>query len=154
MSKNLVGLLLGALGAAVAWLLRGKLRPERGIVHKRYITLRSKKGGCGIEAPPAPVELRQNPPDQVHWIISNPSDNTGSCDRDVRVCVGRWTRNGSPADPPVVDGDNGQYCRTVRPGQTKRLPGRAKQNVPTGDYHYDVLIDGQIAVDPIVRLVP
>ena len=155
MGKSVLGVLLGLLAAALAWILRGgKPGLDRARIHKRYITLRVKKGVCAIERPPDDVVLRQGAGDQVHWIITNPESEIGTpCHRSVQVCVGRWTLNGEGTEPPVDDRDNGQYCRTVKPGQTKRLPAQAKSRAPLGDYHYEIEIDGQVAVDPIVRLV-
>lgn len=155
MGKSVFGLLLGLLGAVLFWLFRGgKPGLDTRRVHKRHITLQVKKGGCGIERPPDDVVLRQGKGDEVHWIITNPESQPGTpCHRAAQVCVARWTLNGAATEPPVDDRDNGQYCRTVRPGQTKRLPGRVKSRAELGDYHYEVEIDGQVAVDPIVRLV-
>jgi hypothetical protein len=119
------------------------------------INLQVKKGVCGIESAPEEVELRRTKGDEVHWIITNPTSEPGTpCHRPARVCVGRWKRNGGDTDPPVDDRENGQYCRTVKPGQTKRLPARVKSDAEVGPYEYQILIDGQVAIDPIVRVVP
>ena len=141
-----VGLVLAGAGAALIWLLRGKIHP-RAAVHERFITVKEKNGRCEIERQPDPVRMKKN--EQLHWIISNGAASGGTCDRNVDVCIGHW----NPSEP-LEDTGGGRFCRSVRPGQTKRLPARVKQNTAYGKYHYDVLIDGRTAVDPMVEIVP
>jgi hypothetical protein len=153
--KSVLGLLLGLLGAALFWLFRTKPGFDARRIHKRIIKLQVKKGVCGIESAPEDVELRRSKGDEVHWIITNPASGPGTpCHRAAEVCVGRWKRNGSDTEPPVNDRGNGQYCRTVKPGQTKTLPAHVKSGAEFGNYEYEILIDGQFAIDPIVRVVP
>jgi hypothetical protein len=145
--RKRVGLILAAAGAGAAliWFLRGKVSSRR--VHRRDIIVKEKKGDCGIERQPDDVTMERN--DQLHWIISNASQgNGGACDRAVEVCVTNW-RPSNPFD----DVGGGRFCRTVRPGQTKTLPARVKQHAESGQYHYEVWIDGQLAIDPMVEIV-
>jgi len=146
MRKGL-GVLLTLGGAALVWLLKDKFLPRK---HRRDITLTSKGGRCGVERPPEPVTLRRSKADEVHWIVRN---DGSACADDVQVCMGRWALGGSPVDPPVADVNGQDLCRTVPSPQTRPIHGRVKRDAAKGDYYYEVLINGDIAVDPIVRIV-
>ena len=156
MPTSVLGLLLGVLGAALLWLFRRRIPGiDAPRIHKRFVKLHVKKGVCGIEHQPEAVELRRGKRDEVHWIITNPESESGSpCHRPVEVCIGMWRLNGSGTESPVEDLDSGQHCRTVKPRQTKRLPARIKSRAELGEYEYEILIDGHVAMDPIVKVVP
>ncbi len=146
-----IGILLTAGGAALIWLLKGKLRgPE---IHRRGITLTSKKGRCGITREPKPVKLRKSKGDQVHWLIKNPQNSGAACNGEIQVCLGNWSLNGAQVPAPVEDVQGGELCRSVPRPQTVPVHGKVKANAPVGTYYYDVLINGAVAVDPIVRIV-
>lgn len=146
MRKSTAGLLIG-VGAALAWFLRGRIL---GTSFRRPITLITKDGRCGLEAEPEPAVLSKFRDDNVRWEISSPRD-TG-CDGRREVCVGNWRRGGMPADPPVRN-PNG-LCRTIHQGNPPvPMVGHINFGAPLGEYQYDVIVDGVVVEDPIVKLV-
>ena len=148
--RTLLGILLAIGGAALAWLLKGKFR--QAVVHERFIILTSKKGSCGIKDQPARVKLERGRGDQVHWIIRNPPNSGSACDRPVKVCIGKWKQNNVPVQPPVVDLDDENLCRSVPQPQTETIRAKSKPDAE-GLYSYEVLIDGDVALDPMIEIV-
>src|SRR5262245_48332549 len=146
MKKSTVGVIVGAaVGLGVAWLFRDKLRPH-GVKEVPITLKRRENGGPGIEdVPDVEVSRRLGP---MKWVISNPKDAEWGA---VTVRIDRWTRNEVESEPPVIPVP--PFERTVKPGQQKTLPAAGNPLMPYGDYRYDILIDGQTALDPIVRLV-
>jgi hypothetical protein len=149
MKKGIAGLLVGVgVGAVLAYFFRGRLF---GTTYPRPIVLKMKNGRCGIEVEPADVALSRRKDDKIRWEISNPAP--GGCPGRHEVCIGNWRRNGAPSDPPVTNPQG--LCRHVDfDGPEKHILGNIDRDAEYGEYKYDVLIDGQVAVDPIVKLIP
>jgi hypothetical protein len=149
MKKSIAGLFVGVgVGAALAYFFRGRLL---GTTFPRPIILKMKNGKCGIEAEPAPVTLSKFRDDKILWEISNPA-STG-CEGRREVCIDNWRLNGHPTDEPPVHNAEG-LCRQVQAGgPTKQILANINRRAPLGEYTYDVLIDGNVALDPIVKLI-
>jgi hypothetical protein len=145
MKKETTGLLFGAgVGALLGWLIGGKVSRE---VKKVPITLKKRSDGtCGVEKVPD-VEISSffGP---LQWVITNPK-NLGC--GTVTVRIDNWTKDRQPSEPPVIT--VGNFEREVQPGQHKTIPAAGFPAMEYGDYHYDVLLDGERALDPIVKLV-
>ena len=146
MNKSAVGFLVGA-GAVLAWFFRGKIF---GTTFDRSITLTMKKGVCGFEEEPDPVTLHKLRDDKIRWVISNPS-STG-CGEQHTVCIGNWRLNGHPTDIPPVKNPDGLCRQVLRGGPPKQILGNIDYGAPLGDYEYDILVDGVVVYDPIVKL--
>ena len=159
-----IGLLLVGGGIALAWLLK-KYRFQFG-PYEREIHLVTKGGVCGIEAQPADITI-ENRFRPVLWRIYNAASQGSPCDREVEVCLDRWEYSPSEAgerrpieDPPLLDLDldlhhgNRRFCRTVGRGDRRTIPAIVKPGANRGYYWYTVLVDGEPAVDPMIRIVP
>jgi hypothetical protein len=149
MKKSTAGLLIGAgIGAVVAYFFRGRLL---GTTFPRPIVLKTKNGTCDIENQPEDVTLSSFRDDKIRWEISNPK--TTGCEGRREVCIGNWRLNGHPTSVPPVTNAQG-LCRHVQAGGPEmHILANIDRKAPCGEYTYDVLIDGHIAVDPIVRLI-
>jgi hypothetical protein len=149
-----LGILLTVGGVALIWLLKKYLGggPTR---HERFLTLESRLGRCGIreDFEGNVVELHKTRGDTVHWIIRNPSGSGDSCGENVRVCMGNWKKNGAPVESPLVDLQKGGLCTEVRRPQTATIHAGVREGASFGAYKYDVLVNGNIAADPMVRIV-
>jgi len=146
MKKSTVGLIIGgAVGVALVWLFRSK-QGGRGVQDVPIRLRRNDDGSCGVDPVPD-IEL-QSFFGPMRWIIANPAE--GGCGT-VTVRIANWKRGESDSEPPVIP--VGPFERSVKPGQHKVLPAAANPLMEYGDYKYDVVVDGDIVLDPIVRLV-
>ena len=147
-----IGILLTLGGVGLIWLFKKTAIAPR--VHTRFITLREKKGTCGIDRQPEDVVLRKRHGDVVRWVVTNPENSGEACNRQVTVCIGDWNRNNASTEAPVADVQGAGLCRDVSPSdRSKRITAVVRPNAPTGYYYYSVLIDGTPAVDPMVEIV-
>jgi hypothetical protein len=151
-----VGALLAAGSAILIWLFKKGL--DRPVTHHRNIVLGPKQGQCGVAERPTRVRLRRRQAgreDTLIWRISNPSPAGSACDRELRVCIENWKLHGEPVDAPLVRPGGGPLCERVRPRTgPATLPARPLQSARTGIYSYEIWIDGQLARDPMVEIVP
>ena len=147
-----VGILLTVAGAGLAWLVKNRLRSR--IIVERHLTLTTRNGRCEIKDPVEVVRLRWLSHDQVRWIITNPGDSGEACSGERRVCVGNWALLGAPVHAPVAAPDGGPLCRTVRSnGPTQTITAVVRLLAVPKRYKYDVLIDGDVALDPMFEIV-
>jgi hypothetical protein len=148
MKKSTAGLLVGmGVGAVLAWVFRGRIL---GNTFDRYIILKVKNGRCDLESQPGDTTLSKLRDDKIRWNIANP--DPGGCPGQHEVCIGNWRLNGVEADPPVRNAQG--LCRHVHfDGPEKQILANIDRNAKPGVYTYDVLIDGRVAVDPIVKLI-
>ena len=155
MKKTTAGSLIG-LGAGVAWLLWNRSAARRRVdVH---LTLKGLDGGgVTFERFEDDVTLDKGRGDTIHWIVENPED-TGY-DGEVEVEVAGWSSD-EAGDTPPVKFDDGHSRRVKRGGPAKQMPAKINQQAPPirpSDppvrYKYNVYVNGQLILDPIVRLV-
>ena len=147
MNNKTLGFLIGAVVGALAWLYRKKL-VDVGVKEVPVVLKHRKDGACGVEKV-RDVTLRRTVREPVKWLITNPEH--GGCGRRVVVRLDAWRRGDEPSAPPVTPEHS--FEREVKPGQTKVIPARANRDMADGDYSYDIFIDGERALDPIVKLV-
>ena len=159
MNKKTLGMIVGAaagVGAAL-WFFRKK----QGIARTYQVKILLKKrpdGTCGVVEPvlPDPVVLSRSREDEVEWLVENPE--TTGCAK-VRVCIAGWKKRKQVGDPPV-DSDSpvkfGLFegrCETVKSGEIEDIKAKAKKDADTAYYEYWIVIDDEIALDPIVRII-
>ena len=153
MDKKTTGILFGiGAGLSLALLIRKLFLREAKEVH---LTVRGVPGGgCEIQTPVADVELHKKHGDFVRWIISNPEDGgCGEIGESVVVSVRNWKKNELPAPAPVFN-VLGLARSVKRGGPSKTMVGTINPLVEEGgDFKYDVYIDEQNVLDPIVKLV-
>lgn len=147
--NNTTRLLIG--GGAGAWLgwLFGKRLAERK-VQDVHITLKKQGNSCVVEnVRDVEISADLGP---LRWIITNPQ--VGGCGT-VKVKIDNWKRldkeedNDDP-EPPVIS--VGRLERKVKPGQRMIIPALGATLEPA-EYKYDVLINGDVVLDPIVKLI-
>jgi hypothetical protein len=156
MRKTTAAVLIGVgAGIGLAWLLMGRFARRRVEVH---LTLKGlDDGGVTFEPFEDYVELRKGRGDTIHWIVSNP-EATGY-DGEVEVAVGGWSSNEAGDTSPVKFDDG--HSRTVkRGGPAKQMPAKINQQAPPNhkvdppvEYKYNVYVNGQLVLDPIVKLI-
>jgi hypothetical protein len=118
--------------------------------HKRPVLLKVREDGtCGVR-PVDDVELSKRRVDTLQWIVTNPA--LEGCGKTVDVCMTNWRLgNGTSVDPPVLAFS---FCKEVKPGHSKTITAVVSPFAePDVDYYSDVVIDGEVALDPIVRVV-
>jgi hypothetical protein len=146
MDNSVVALIGGLVGIGLGWWLATLRR--NGRVEKVPIRLKKRSDGtCGVEKV-RDVEIKASFGPML-WVIENPED--AGCGT-VTVKIGNWRTGGNPSAPPVIAG--GALERTVQPGQHKTIPAAGSPEMKEGEYHYDVLIGTEVALDPIVKLIP
>jgi hypothetical protein len=148
MNRKTTSFLIGAAtGIGLAWYY-GKL-VARGVKRVPIVLRKRDDGSCGVE-PVADVELDIFPPEPMLWEITNPSNADGGCGKEVTVKIGGWRKGNTESLPAVLAVT---FERQVMPGQTKPIPALANTLVGKGVYKYNVYIDDQLALDPIVKLI-
>jgi hypothetical protein len=156
MTKTTAGMLIGVgAGLGLTCFLWSRLARRRVEVH---LTLKGLPGG-GVTFEPFEdyVELKKSRRDTIHWIVSNPRD-TGY-DGDVEVKVGGWSSPHGGGTSPV-NFDDGHSRTVARGGPSKQMPAKINQQAPPlhkpdppVEYKYNVYVNSQLVLDPIVKLV-
>jgi hypothetical protein len=151
MNKTTRLLIGGGAGAWLGWLFAKRLaeRQPRNV----HITLKKEGNSCVVH-PVDDVEISADL-GPVRWIITNP--RVGGCGT-VKVKIDNWKRRDTPKEddeeddnqPPVIS--VGALERKVKPGQTKIIPALGA-TLERAEYKYDVLINGNVVLDPIVKLI-
>lgn len=148
MNKKTAGLLIGmAAGLGLAWHYRGLV--ARGVKRVPIVLRRRAERGGGVDPVPD-VELKLFPPEPMLWDITNPSDEDRGGGEAVTVRIDGWRKHGEPSMPAVLAVS---FERAVKPGQTKPIPALANIAAGAGEFKYDIYVDGELALDPIVKLV-
>lgn len=152
MNKKSAGLLFGAaVGAGLVWAVR------RGLIElfprqHRDIVLNDVGGTCHVTTKPEELFLVLN--QKVTWHVTN------NCAAGYNVSLTKWrdlqdiavSRGVGADDNGPGNQDPGRY---VPPGQTLPINGKkarvASSLVET--VKYDIYLNGELAADPIVKLV-
>ena len=154
MTNKTTGLLFGAgIGLGIGWLIArgGKSDAERIMILKKR-----PNGQPGLELAPDDVEVRAGK--RLTWWVVNLTD------LDVEVSFTNWRDEDNQPKAPAVnadpdnDGDDPQngLSRMVRKGKVKKIRSKARSPeaiVFPEEVYYDVYLDGDLAVDPIVKLI-
>lgn len=160
MKKKGVGLLLGVgAGLGVVWFFRDQIA---GLFDKRVdIDVEDLKGVPRVvDVTPETVTVKQNR--HVRWTVHNHTQ------QDVLISLRDWQddSNHEPV-PPAVDADPDDkekppqdgLSREVPAGKKRPIRGRARKpqnnrgEADEEDVKYAVYLGGELAVDPIVKLV-
>jgi hypothetical protein len=155
MKKQTLPAVLGAgFGFAIGWLIARAGDSD----HERVMILKKRSDGKpGLEAPPEYVEIRKGK--KLTWWIVN---QTGM---DVLVSLKKWRDlNDNYKDPAVIpqpdqtDSEDPQegLSRLVRDGKVRKIRSRARapENILLPEIlKYDVYLNDELALDPIVKLV-
>ena len=135
-------------GAWLGWLF-GKRLAERK-VKDVHITLKKQGNSCVVEnVDDVEIAADLGP---LRWIITNPQ--AGGCGT-VKVKIGNWKRldteeEDDDTEPPVIS--VGRLERKVKPGQRMIIPALGATLEPA-KYKYDVIVNGDVVLDPIVKLI-
>jgi hypothetical protein len=155
MNKKTAGFLIGVgAGLGAIWALRDHLTAL--LDASATIELKSRPGGAGVNTATEVVKVKQN--HRLTWTVINNSTV------DVLVSIQNWTDGQGQQRPPAVnpDVDGNDPEEPHQEGLTRRVPAgkrrkiRGKGRAPQGtveEVHYAIFLDGQAALDPIVRLV-
>lgn len=147
MNKKSAGFVIGAVAGAIAYYLRQ--RDQRDVDLSVKLGLKANidlDERCGITLQPEYKELPWQK--KVTWHITN------NCPDRKRVSLENWRHeDGSPASPAAHgEGMPGLWTFVDGHGGTATIKGKIR----FGFYEkllYDIYIDNEPAVDPIVKLV-
>lgn len=156
MKKSTAGLLIGAgAGFGLLWFFRDHFTVLADA--SATIELKSRPGGsAGVNSVTEVVKVKQN--HRLTWTVVNNSPV------DVLVSIQNWNDGGGRERPAAVDPDadpndpdeprQENLTRRVPAGKRRKIRGKAR--APQGkveDVFYVIYLNGQPALDPIVRLV-
>ena len=155
MKKKTSGLLIGAAGLGLAWTFRERLLAL--FEANATIVLKTRPdGSAGIGNLTDSVKVRNNR--HVTWTVIN------NATVDAVVSLQNWNDGDGNQKPPAANADPDEndrdqpsqegLSRRVPAGKRRKIRGRARPPIgKVEDVHYDVFVNGQLGVDPIVRLV-
>ena len=156
MSRDLTGgLLIGAgIGFGIAWLVRSLGNGDQ----ERIIILKTRADGTpGIAKQPEYVEIRKGK--KLTWWVANQTQAS------VDVSIQNWRdAQGNPKTPavnPDLDANDvdqpaqNQLSRRVPAGAVRKIQSKARPPAFLfEEVHYDVFLNGNFGLDPIVKLTP
>lgn len=144
----------GGIGFAVGWLVA---RASAEVKHERIIIVKERPDGSpGLELQPDDVELREDM--VLTWWVVNLTD------QKVKVSIVNWREGNTPRpaavrpSPDDFDAEDPQVELSRKVPKKKVRKIRAKARRPQGivaseKLRYDIYLNDQPALDPIVKLV-
>ena len=155
MRKTTAAVWIGAgVGLVLGWLFRGRLR---GMFDEpAEIIVDTGEGGRPRVAYVTPeVTVKKNK--HVRWTVTNQSTS------DVLIALADWEDAGHQPVPPAVDADPDDHEHPPQQGLTRKVPANKKRPIrgkargprqgEVEKVKYAVHLNGQLAVDPIVKLI-
>jgi hypothetical protein len=116
-------------------------QPDKTI--KRVIVIGDDGGGhCVVLASPTDIRAAKRN-NKIVWTVTN------NCNVTKTVTVGNFTHQGQKKEPLQL-----RSASPIKAGQSGELEGKIKvlPHSDLGEYKYDVLIDGVVAVDPMLEI--
>ena len=107
--------------------------------HERRIVLSGSGDDCGVTTVPTRID-GANRGQSIHWRVVN------NCDDAVTVTVDNFKHR--DANDQIKTPLDILAAPEVPGNQQRVLRARVRQGADLGTYKYDILMDGQVAVDP------